>query len=116
MEYKVIHGDNMLSEIIKTINDMESDIDNIDTESVYHYYVVEYDGINQCIVISIVEAFEVYDADVDIYHVVENRPDFISKINNVSDDMFINVLIDYIDTQYYNLYESLIKFKGSALY
>ena len=106
----------MLEKILKPIDSMESDIDNIDVESSYHYYVVEFDGINQCVIISIVEAYEVYDSDVDIYRTVENRPDFVEKITDVSDNMFINALIDYINSQEYNVYESLIQFKGSALY
>lgn len=106
----------MLEQILKPIDSIESDVDGVDVESCYHYYVVEFDGIGKRVVISIIEAYEVYDSDVDIYRTVENAPDIIHIIKDVSDNMFINALIDYINRQEYNVYESLIQFKGLALF
>lgn len=104
-----------MERVLKVIDDMESDIDNIDVESVYHYYVVEFDGISNKVIISIVEAYERYDTDTDIYNTVENS-DIVEVIPDISDNTFINMLIDYINRQEYNSYESLIQFKGLALY
>ena len=104
-----------MERILNVINEMESDIDNIDVESIYHYYIVEFEGISNTVTISIVEAYEKYDTDTDTYNTVE-KSDIVEVISDISDNTFMNMLIDYINRQEYNNYESLIQFKGLALY
>ena len=57
-----------MERILNIIDEMEDDIDSIDVESIYHYYMVEFDGISNKVIISIVEAYEKYDTDTDIYN------------------------------------------------
>ena len=104
-----------MERILNIIDEMESDINNVDDESIYHYYMVEFDGISNKVIISIVEAYERYDTDTDINKTVE-KSDIVEVISDISDNTFINMLIDYINRQEYNNYESLIQFKGLALY
>ena len=104
-----------MKRILNIIDEMENDLDSVDIESIYHYYMVEFDGISNKVVISIVEAYERYDIDTDINNTVE-KSDIIEVISDISDNTFINMLIDYINKQEYNNYESLIQFKGLALY
>lgn len=105
-----------MERILNIIDEMEDDIDSIDVESIYHYYMVEFDGISNKVIISIVEAYEKYDTDTDIYNTVE-KSDIVEVISDISDNTFINMLIDYINRQEYNNYEGgLIQFKGLALY
>lgn len=104
-----------MERILNIIDKMEDDIDSIDVESIYHYYMVEFDGISNKVIISIVEAYKKYDTDTDIYNTVE-KSDIVEVISDISDNTFINMLIDYINRQEYNNYEGLIQFKGLALY
>ena len=104
-----------MERILNIIDEMENDIDSIDVESIYHYYMVEFDGISNKVIISIVEAYEKYDTDTDINKTVE-KSDIVEVISDISDNTFINILIDYINRQEYHNYESLIQFKGLALY
>ena len=104
-----------MKRILNIIDEMEDDIDSIDVESIYHYYMVEFDGISNKVIISIVEAYEKYDTDTDIYNTVE-KSDIVEVISDISDNTFINMLIDYINRQEYHNYEGLIQFKGLALY
>ena len=104
-----------MKRILNIIDEMEDDIDSIDVESIYHYYMVEFDGISNKVIISIVEAYEKYDTDTDINKTVE-KSDIVEVISDISDNTFINMLIDYINRQEYNNYEGLIQFKGLALY
>ena len=101
-----------MERILNIIDEMEDDIDSIDVESIYHYYMVEFDGISNKVIISIVEA---YDTDTDINKTVE-KSDIVEVISDISDNTFINMLMDYINRQEYNNYEGLIQFKGLALY
>lgn len=102
-----------MERILNIIDEMESDINNVDNESIYHYYMVEFDGISNKVIISIVEAYEKYDTDIN--KTVE-KSDIVEVISDISDNTFINMLMDYINRQEYNNYESLIQFKGLALY
>ena len=103
-----------MERILNIIDEMEDDVDSIDVESIYHYYMVEFDGISNKVIISIVEAYE-YDTDTDIKTV--EKSDIVEVISDISDNTFINMLIDYINRQEYNNYEEgLIQFKGLALY
>lgn len=104
-----------MKRILNIIDEMEDDVDSIDTESIYHYYIVEFDGISNKVIISIVEAYEKYDTDTDIYNTIE-KSEIVETISDISDNTFINMLIDYINRQEYNNYEGLIQFKGLALY
>ena len=104
-----------MERILNIIDEIENDVDSIDVESIYHYYMVEFDGISNKVTISIVEAYEKYDTDTDINKTVE-KSDIVEVISDISDNTFINMLIDYINRQEYNNYESLIQFKGLALY
>ena len=104
-----------MKRILNIIDEMEYDVDSIDTEIIYHYYIVEFDGISNKVIISIVEAYEKYDTDTDIYNTIE-KSEIVETISDISDNTFINMLIDYINRQEYNNYEGLIQFKGLALY
>ena len=92
-----------MERILNIIDEMEDDINSIDVESIYHYYMVEFDGISNKVIISIVEAYEKYDTDTDIYNTVE-KSDIVEVISDISDNTFINMLIDYINRQEYNNY------------
>lgn len=103
-----------MERVLKIIDDMESDVDNYDVECNYHYYVVEYDGINNEVIVYIIEAYNIYDEDGTCS--IKHNTDFVGKVTNVSDNDYITMLITYINQQQYNSYESLIDFKGLALY
>lgn len=104
-----------MKRILNIIDEMEDDIDSTDAESIYHYYIIEFDGISNKVIVSIVEAYERYDTDTDIYNTIE-KSEIVETISDISDNTFINMLIDYINRQEYNNYEGLIQFKGLALY
>ncbi len=104
-----------MKRILNIIDKMEDDVDSIDVESIYHYYMIEFDGISNKVIISIVEAYEKYDTDIDIYNTIE-KSEIVETISDISDNTFINMLVDYINRQEYNNYEGLIQFKGLALY
>ena len=104
-----------MKRILNIIDEIEDNIDSIDTKSIYHYYIVEFDGISNKVIISIVEAYEKYDTNIDIYNTIE-KSEIVETISDISDNTFINMLIDYINKQEYNNYEGLIQFKGLALY
>ena len=104
-----------MKRILNIIDEMEDDVDSIDVESIYHYYMIEFDGISNKVIISIVEAYEKYDTDTDIYNTIE-KSEIVETISDISDNTFISMLVDYINRQEYNNYEGLIQFKGLALY
>ena len=104
-----------MKRILNIIDEIEDNIDSIDTKSIYHYYIVEFDGISNKVIISIVEACQKYDTNIDIYNTIE-KSEIVETISDISDNTFINMLIDYINKQEYNNYEGLIQFKGLALY
>ena len=104
-----------MKRILNIIDEIEDNIDSIDTKSIYHYYIVEFDGISNKVIISIVEAYQKYDTNTDIYNTIE-KSEIVETISDISDNTFINMLIDYINRQEYNNYEGLIQFKGLALY
>ena len=104
-----------MKRILNIIDEIEDNIDSIDTKSIYHYYIVEFDGISNKVIISIVEAYQKYDTNIDIYNTIE-KSEIVETISDISDNTFINMLIDYINKQEYNNYEGLIQFKGLALY
>ena len=104
-----------MKRILNIIDEIEDNIDSIDTKSIYHYYIVEFDGISNKVIISIVEAYQKYDTNTDIYNTIE-KSEIVETISDISDNTFINMLIDYINKQEYNNYEGLIQFKGLALY
>ena len=104
-----------MKRILNIIDEIEDNIDSIDTKSIYHYYIVEFDGISNKVIISIVEAYKKYDTNIDIYNTIE-KSEIVETISDISDNTFINMLIDYINKQEYNNYEGLIQFKGLALY
>ena len=104
-----------MKRILNIIDEIEDNIDSIDTKSIYHYYIIEFDGISNKVIISIVEAYQKYDTNTDIYNTIE-KSEIVETISDISDNTFINMLIDYINKQEYNNYEGLIQFKGLALY
>lgn len=104
-----------MERILKIIDDMESDVDNIDVESINHYYIVKYDGISNKVIISIVEAYQQYNMDTDIYDIVEVT-DIVEVIPDINDNTFINMLIDYINGEHYNVYENILQFEGLSIF